>query len=41
MALYYTHAMNDAKRQAVEKKNSGGRKVTKEKQQTRQPAVNS
>ena len=43
MALRYTHAMNDAKRQAVEnmtgKKNSGGKKVTKGKRQARQPAV--
>jgi integrase len=43
MALRYTHAMNDAKRQAVEnmagKKNSGGKSVTKAKRQARQPAV--
>jgi hypothetical protein len=43
MALRYTHAMSDAKREAVEnlakKPSSGGKKVTKEKRQARQLAV--
>jgi integrase len=45
MALRYTHAMNEAKRQAVEKLannlGSRGKKVTKGKRQGRQLAVNS
>ncbi|MDX6695584.1 MAG: hypothetical protein QOF02_3187 [Blastocatellia bacterium] len=45
MALRYTHAMSDAKRQAVEnlaeKSRSGGKKVTKGKRQARQLAVKS
>ena len=45
MALRYTHAMNNAKRQAVEnmtgKKNSRDRNVTKGKRQAGGPAVNS
>jgi len=43
MALRYMHAMNDAKREAVENmvgnSNSRDEKVTKQKRQARQPAV--